>query len=145
MNKLSNGQKISKLLLPITFITLVILNVARFICLKYCLDWGWYQRILYDNLHHYQLGVFLLVVSFFFTRNLKRVRTLTYGIGLGLLLDELFFIVELFGIPPYFNESVSRWATFDAVAFLLIVFASRMWEEKDRFQVSISNPESRQS
>ena len=128
MNKLSNGQKMSKLLLPVTFITLVILNVARFICLKYCLNWGWYQRILYDNLHHYQLGILLLVVSFFFTRNLKRVRTLTYGIGLGLLLDELFFIVELFGMAPYFNQTVERWISFDISVYLLLILIHRLWE-----------------
>jgi hypothetical protein len=127
----NNEQEIMKKLRLIegTFVTILLLNLGRFICSRWCMDFSWYQRILYDDIHHYQLGIVLLGVGFLLSRYIKRIRPFLFGIGLGLILDESFFVVELFGLPPYFNESVFRWATFDAIAFLLFLFGYQRWKK----------------
>lgn len=66
--------------------------------------------------HHIATGVFLLAVAgwmgiFFAGKQIRRVAGVLYGIGLGLVVDEIGFIVE--GINPYQDD----WAE----VFVLVV------------------------
>lgn len=118
----SDLKKRSRLLLPVLFLTLVALNVARAMCLRYCLSWSWYQRILYDDIHHYQLGVLLLPIGFLLLKTHPRLKSLLFGVAIAFILDELFFVLEWFEMDPYFHRTFFRWMSFDLIAFL--VFAT---------------------
>lgn len=114
-------EKHSRIFLPAVFLTLVVLNVTRVMCLRYCLNWIWYKRILYDDIHHYQLGILLIPIGFLVLKTYPRARTILFGVATAFILDELFFIMELFGMDPYFHRTFLRWVSFDLVAFIVFV------------------------
>lgn len=68
--------------------------------------------------HHIALGVLLLAIAgwmgiFFAGKQVHRIAGVMYGIGLGLIVDELGFIVD--GMTPYKND----WDEVFVVAILL--------------------------
>jgi hypothetical protein len=109
-----NGKKVTPLL--ITFITLVIFNFARIFCNKYCLQTGWYRSILYDNLHHYQLGIAILLLSFLLLKNRKRLREILIALGVGMIIDESMYLLPPLGLTNFTHNRI------EGTMFVFIVF-----------------------
>lgn len=118
----------------ITLLTLVTLNLARVVCLKYCLYTPWYQMILNDNLHHYQLGIILIVVSLMFLRNKEKLRDFIVAVAVGLVIDESMYVLYAFGYKSFSHNQLNG-TIFEFVIFSLYAF----WVIRISGKSSISN------
>lgn len=65
----------------------------------------WWQTVKNDNLEHYQLGFLLLIIASLLSKKLnEKIRAVIYGVGVGLILDEIYTLISiLFGLPYLFN------------------------------------------
>lgn len=82
--------------------------------------------------HHIATGVLLLAIAgwigiYYSGKQLHRVAGVMYGIGLGLIVDEIGFIVE--GMTPYKDdwEEVFVLATVLAALFMSFVYFPQFW------------------
>lgn len=99
-----------RLLIFTTFLTLVFYNLSRIIGSKVFAKTVWWQGMVSDNWHHYQLGFLLIIISFLMLRKKKTMKDLLLAIGTGMVIDESMFVV---GIKHY---------TITSVFFEMIVF-----------------------
>ena len=72
----------------VTFVVLIFFNFSRFVGWKYLSETAFWKTIVYDNLHHYQLGLILLILAIF----VKRLRTLVLALGAGMVIDESMYL-----------------------------------------------------
>lgn len=114
-----NSKKVIPLL--ISLITLVVFNLARIFCSNYCLQTGWYQSILYDNFHHYQLGIVILLLSFFFLRNKKSLKVIFIALGVGMIIDESMYILPPFGLTNFTHYHIQG-VIFEFVIFFIYAY-----------------------
>lgn len=68
----------SKRFILITFLTLILFNVARIIGWRFLAQTYWWNTLLNDRWHHYQIGFLLLLVAFLILRKKKSLRNLTF-------------------------------------------------------------------
>lgn len=90
----------------IAFGMLVFFNLSRFIGWRYFSETILWKTIVYDNLHHYQFGLVLLVIAIF----VKKMRTLTLALGVGMVIDESMYLF-------YSLDSNFRHGTWQGVFF----------------------------
>ena len=103
-----------------TFITLVLLNFARIFCNKYCLQTQWYQTILNDNLHHYQLGIIIILISFFLLRNRQNLKRFLIALGMGMIIDESMYLLPPLGLTNFTHNHIEG-TIFEFVVFGIYV------------------------
>lgn len=115
----------------IIFLTLVILNIIRFVCTQYCLGMKWYQTILYDNLHHYQLGILLIPLAILLLAKHKLIRDLILAISIGLIIDESMYLFYHLGFPTF---SHYHWhgILFEFAVLVLFIFTIKNYSEINR-------------
>ena len=104
----------------ITFITLVFLNLVRIFCNKYCLQTQWYQTILYDNLHHYQLGIVLILISFFSFEKQKNLKRFFVSLSIGMIIDESMYLLPPLGLTNFTHNHIEG-TIFEFVVFGIYV------------------------
>lgn len=123
----------NKELIPIstTFITLILLNFARIFCNKYCLQTQWYQTILYDNLHHYQLGIILILISFFILRNRRNLKRFFISLGIGMIIDESMYLLHPLGLTNFTHYHIEG-IIFEFVVFGIYVFVFYKFKKLSR-------------
>lgn len=101
----------------ITFLTLVALNISRVIGWKYFSRTALWQQIVYDDLHHYQFGILLLVIVFF-VKKLGTLRTIILAIGSGMIIDESMYL--LYDINTNFSHGTITGVIFEFVVFFIV-------------------------
>lgn len=117
MKNLGDKKDINKVtFLLITLSTLIFYNLARLFCTTYCLSTHWYQVILYDNLHHYQLGIVILFFSFLLLKNRKKVKNVLIALGIGMIIDESMYMLFLLGFKKFTHYHV------EGIVFEFLVF-----------------------
>lgn len=99
-----------------TLVTLILLNLLRLFCQRYCLQTEWYQTILYDNFHHYQVGLILIPLAIFFLKRMRKTRDFILAISAGLIIDESMYPLYSLGFTTF---SHYHW---HGIAFEIAVF-----------------------
>ncbi|HCM81797.1 TPA: hypothetical protein DIS60_00280 [Patescibacteria group bacterium] len=128
MNNSSVTQ--NRLICPlITLSILVFYNLARLFCSKYCMQTQWYQRILFDNLHHYQLGVILVIFSFMFLRNKRRLHNILIALGVGMVIDESMYVLSFLGLKNFTHYHLEG-IIFEFLVFLFYAYAYLQFSKK---------------
>lgn len=86
----------------ITFLTILYFILARIIGWIFLKDTRFWQRIISDNLHHYQLGLLFLLGGFLFFSKNSLLRDYLLAIGSGAIIDEAIYIFKF--INPKFDH-----------------------------------------
>ena len=94
-----------------------------------------WQSIKNDNFDHYQLGFLLLFVCGLFSKKINRkLKMIICGIGIGLIIDDIYQILSiLFGFPYTFN-SFLEWVS--ALTFYL-AFLSFLTIQRRRIRYAL--------
>ena len=104
----------SKKFIFISFLTVLYFILGRIIGWFILKNTRFWQMIENDNIHHYQLGIFLLLVSFLFLKRKPELRDYFLAIGSGAIIDEAIFIFK------FINPSFGRfYAFYSPVKFLM--------------------------
>lgn len=73
-------------------------------------------------LYHFWIGVFLIIISLIIPNKFNKTKLYTLGIGLGLFIDELIFMLTGAGS---FTQYWSLSSTLGAFILIIILFLSR--------------------
>lgn len=108
----------------ITFLTILYFILARIIGWIFLKDTRFWQRIISDNLHHYQLGLLFLLGGFLFFSKNSLLRDYLLAIGSGAIIDEAIFIFKLINpnIFVYYNPHYSSLKFLIGILFELALF-----------------------
>lgn len=79
--------------------------------------------VLGTVIHHFWIGLAIIIVIFLFLRRYWIFRTIFLPIGLGLFADEFFYII--FGAGPVFPNYWSWYSLGGAVFFCALIFGYR--------------------
>lgn len=109
--------------LLITLLTLIFFNIARIFCNRYCLQTNWYQIILYDKLHHYQLGLLILLISLLFLKTRQRLKRFLIAIGAGMIIDESMYLLTPLGFTNFTHNHIEG-TVFEFAVFLVYALFS---------------------
>lgn len=71
-----------------TFLTLVFFNLSRVIGFNFFAHTKVWSRIISDDLHHYQIGIILLILLLLLRNKLGRLKYPLTGMGAGTIIDE---------------------------------------------------------
>lgn len=112
---MTKHMKEKQLFLVTTFTELIVFNLARVIGWKYFAQTKLWQTIVYDNVHHYQLGILLLIGVYFF-KKLGKVRTIVSALGIGMIIDESMYLF-------YFLDKRFSHGTVTGIIFEFLIFA----------------------
>jgi hypothetical protein len=104
--------------LLVTFLTLLSLNITRLVCQKLCLSMKWYQVILNDNLHHYQLGLVLIPISLLLLDRHQKLQLVVLAISLGMIIDESMYLI--YPLNNNFRHNTLTGTIFEFTVFLLL-------------------------
>lgn len=83
----------TKYLFLITFLTVIVSRAFLWIFR----DAAWFAPIVTDSWHHAYTGVILVIISLLLKKQPK-IRFFVLGIGLGLAIDEIVFLLDFVGI-----------------------------------------------
>jgi len=97
------------------FATLIFFNLGRFFGWKFFSQTVFWQTIMNDNLHHYQLGILLLVLTLFLKKR-KKIRDFILAIGSGMIIDESMY--AFYSLSPRFSHY-----SIIGIGFEFLVFA----------------------
>lgn len=117
----------------ITFAILVFFNLSRLFCNTYCLRISLYQTILYDNFHHYQLGIVLFVLAFFFLRGRRKLRDFLISLGIGMVIDESMYLLPPLGFSNFTHNRIEG-TIFEFVIFFVYAFLHLLFERKSNYR-----------
>lgn len=120
----------TRLLILTTTATLFLFRLWETIMLNYFENSYWWQTIKDDNIEHYQFGILLVILAKIFSKKLNsNVVIVTYGIGIGLIIDEAYQILSLLFGFMYQLNSFFDWISVIAsyVLFLVITF---LWKNR---------------
>lgn len=139
--KITNAQKNEQIhkrtkmkkswLIPAIAVTLILLNIGRAIGGLFFYYTSLYQRVLNDEIHHYQIGLLILPIGHLLLKTYPRAKSVLYGVATAFILDELFFITEFFGVDPYFHRTFFRWMSFDLTAFLIFTILYELFKKRE--------------
>lgn len=80
--------------------------------------------VFHDRLHHLYYGIIFMVILIMYNRKLYRQLFIPFAIGLGLIADELFFLM-----PPFYGDGSKAYyfkvpsvAGAILIALLVIIF-----------------------
>lgn len=118
-----------KKFLSIVLGILILFNVSRFIGWKYFSQTTFWQRIIYDNLHHYQLGVLLLIAGLIL-KNLKKLRVIIFAFASGLIIDESMYL--FYPINKSFSHISPIGILFEFMVFLFLTIIIFYYKSKRR-------------
>lgn len=76
----------------ITFLTILFFFLGRFMVWTFFAETKLWLRMNSDNLHHYQLGILLLLIAFLFLKKKPKLREYLLAIGSGMIIDESMYI-----------------------------------------------------
>jgi len=111
----------------IAFLTIIFYFLLRFIGWEFFSQTKLWQRIINDNLHHYQLGTLLLLVAFIFLKRKPTLKDYFLAIGSGMIIDESAFIFkiinrDLFDLVWSSNPILIFWDLSVFIIFSIIIF-----------------------
>ncbi len=119
MMKMKKTNKLKIVSFLVTLLILIFFNLSRLYCNRFCLQTNWYQAILNDNLHHYQLGLLILFLSLLFLRNKwTKLREVTIALGVGMIIDESMYLLPPLGFTSFTHNHVQ------GIIFELLVFST---------------------
>lgn len=102
----------------LTFITIIFYNIFRFIGNIYLTQSNWYQNMIYDNLHHYQLGIILIPISLLIFKKYPKVKNIILSIAMGMIIDESMYLMQFFKLQN-FDHSHIQGVIFEWVIFIV--------------------------
>lgn len=98
-----------------TFFTLIYFNIARFIGWTFIAKTAFWNRLINDNLHHYQLGILLILICLLLHEKKENWRYFLLAIGSGMVIDESMYLFYPF------NKNFSHYSII-GIAFEFLVF-----------------------
>ncbi|MBI4035118.1 MAG: hypothetical protein HY381_01855 [Candidatus Chisholmbacteria bacterium] len=112
-----------KTLILTTFLILTFFNFSRVIGWNFFAYTQFWQTIVYDNYHHWQIGILLLALTFLLRKNLGRLKYMLLGISTGMIIDESMYLFypsywkfNLYSLPAIIFQSIVF------IIFALIVY-----------------------
>lgn len=79
--------------ISVILLTLTVFNIGRIIGWRIFGQTDWWNGIIYDDWHHYQLGILLLLVTFLVLRKKRKLRDLILAVGSGMVIDESMYLL----------------------------------------------------
>ena len=111
-----------RLLLISTSITLVIVRAWETIMVVFFENSSLWQTVKNDNLEHYQLGFLLFIISFIFSNMLSnKSRIVICGVGIGLIIDEIHYLLSVVFRFPYTFNSSQEWFSVLIIYFVFLI------------------------
>lgn len=105
----------------VTFLTLLLFNLARIIGVRFFAQTDFWNRTISDKWHHYQLGILFLLVAFLIFRKRKRLRDLILAVGSGMVIDESMYL--FYPLNPSFNHYTALGVGFEFLVFVIFSLA----------------------
>lgn len=110
----------------ITLCTIIFYNLFRVIGWSYFSETDWWEGIISDGLHHYQLGILLVFSAFIFLKKRLFIKDLLLAIGAGMIIDESMY--ALYQTNNAFSHYSPTGIIFEFLVF--IVFALIIFKVK---------------
>lgn len=119
----------------ITLLTILYFFVGRFIGWTFLSNTEFWNRIINDNLHHYQLGIIFLLISSILLKKQIKLGLYLLAIGSGMIIDESMYVFEFIN-PTIFTHYHPVGITIELIVFL--IFSAFILKNKKRL-TNLSN------
>lgn len=104
--------------LYLTFFTIIFYNVFRLVGNAYLTQTDWYQNMVHDNLHHYQLGFILIPLSLLVFKKYSQIKNIIFAIAMGMIIDESMYLMQFFNLQN-FDHSHIQGIIFEWLIFIV--------------------------
>jgi hypothetical protein len=107
----------SKKFLITTFLTIIFYNVGRLIGWTFLSQTALWDRLINDNLHHYQLGILLILICVLFYEKIGKWRGFILAISSGMVIDESMYL--FYSLNKNFSHYSIVGITFEFLVFII--------------------------
>ncbi len=122
-------RNIANALPYVTAATIANYRIISYITIYFFGNTGWWNQVYSDKLNHYQLGIALLIVGWLLRSVLPpKLRTIVFGMGWGMLIDEISDLLKLLPfvhLPPHFRDSLPDLGLI-ILTYILFVLATQL-------------------